>query len=193
MSLDDEKPSNEALQDLTILGIIFASADKVTSGDIASGKHKNDFEIKCSFCNNICHSDNECGKKKEGQNKNSGETKILFVNNPSNTSYYQLDTAAGSHVSGNIDDFSSYTRSSQSIVMAGGGQITTNSHGDMILPTLNGKLEFLTGVIHLPVETTRMLSTSQLEKQGFYYQNIELLRLDGLICAHFWREAEKLV
>ncbi|POS83974.1 hypothetical protein EPUL_003988 [Erysiphe pulchra] len=200
MSLDDEKPSNEALQDLRILGITFASADEVIdsefkkrlhefreytmvisdvkiqtknlllyhlnlkrpdlvtriSGDKSSGKHKNYSEIKCSFCNNIGHSIDKCRKNKRvetGQNKNSGVTKILSVNNPSNTLYYQLDTAADSHVSGNIEDFSSYSKSPQLIDVTGADQITTNSYDDMILPTLDDQTAQLVRTFGVKLES----------------------------------------
>ncbi|KAI0995642.1 hypothetical protein K3495_g12537 [Podosphaera aphanis] len=83
--------------------------------------------------------------------------------------------------------------------MAGGGQVTTDGHDDIFLPTADGKFEILSSAVHLPGETTRLLSTSQLEKQGFSinwpenYRDNEILRPDGSICAYFRREAGKLI
>ncbi|POS83968.1 hypothetical protein EPUL_004289 [Erysiphe pulchra] len=172
-----------------------------TSGDKPPSKQSN-YDIKCNFFQNVGHSINECRKKKRAekeQYKNYNVSKILSVNNPLDSSYYQLDTAADCHVSGNIKDFSSYSKSLQLIGVAGGGQITTNGHGDIFLPTSDGKFEILSGAIHLPGETTRILSTFQLEKQGFSihwpdnYQDNELLRPDGSTCAYFRREVGKLI
>ncbi|KHJ32989.1 putative serine threonine protein kinase domain protein [Erysiphe necator] len=173
-----------------------------TSADRPSNKNKNKSVIKCNFCNNLGHSIDECRKKQKSEknkNKNSSGSKILSVNKPTETSCYQLDTAADFHVCGNEDDFSSYFKSSQLIGVAGGGQVTTDGHGDMFLPTSDSKLEILNGAIHLSGENTHILSTSQLEKQGFSiywpsnYQDIELLRPDGTTCAYFRREAGKLL
>ncbi|KAI0995619.1 hypothetical protein K3495_g12561 [Podosphaera aphanis] len=172
-----------------------------TSGDKPSSKTKNDSGVKCSYCQILGHSVNECRKKKRAEKenkKNMGGSKILSVNKPSHSSYYQLDTAADAHVSGNIEDFS-YSKSSQLIGEAGGGQVTTDGYGDMFLPTADGKLEILSDAVHLPGETTRVLSTLQPEKQGFSinwpenYRDIELLRPDGSICAYFRREAGRLI
>ncbi|POS82228.1 hypothetical protein EPUL_005115 [Erysiphe pulchra] len=69
----------------------------------------------------------------------------------------------------------------------------------MFFPTSDGKLEILTGAIHLSGENTRILSTSQLENQSISiywpsnYQDIELLRPDGTTCAYFRHEAGKLL
>ncbi|POS82500.1 hypothetical protein EPUL_006648, partial [Erysiphe pulchra] len=173
-----------------------------TSADKPLSKTKNKSVIKCNFCNNLGHGIDECRKRQKSEkdkNKNSSGSKILSVNKPTDTSCYQLDTAADLHMYGNKDDFSSYFKSSQLIGVAGGGQVTTDGHGDMFLPTSDGKLEILTGAIHLSGENTRILSTFQLEKQGFSiywpsnYQDIELLRPDGTTCAYFQREAGKLL
>ncbi|POS81831.1 hypothetical protein EPUL_005979, partial [Erysiphe pulchra] len=72
-----------------------------TSGDKTPSKQYTS-DIKCNFCQNVGHSINECRKKKrteKEQNKNNNVSRILSVNNPSDSSYYQLDTAADSHVS----------------------------------------------------------------------------------------------
>lgn len=161
---------------------------------------------KCAYCHNLGHSIDECRKKKRSgkgklneNNNNEKQSTVLSVNKLPDNSSYQLDTAADFHVSGIENDFSSYSKISQIVGVAGGGQVVTAGQGDIIFPTFDGKLEKLNGAIHLPGEKTRILSTSQLEKQGFSidwpidYQDVKLIRPDGSVCAVFHRESGRLI
>ncbi|POS83560.1 hypothetical protein EPUL_003034, partial [Erysiphe pulchra] len=146
--INTKRPDLVSRKNLTLEQTLFECLSG-TSADKPSSKNKNKSVIKCSFCNNLRHSIDEYRKKQKSEknkNKNSGGSKILSVNKPTDTSCYQLDTAAYLHV---------------------GGQVTTDGHSDMFLPTSDGKLEILTGAIHLSGENTRILSTSQLEKKAF--------------------------
>ncbi|POS82227.1 hypothetical protein EPUL_005114 [Erysiphe pulchra] len=117
-----KRPDLESRKNLTLEQTL-SECSSGTSADKPSSKNKNKSVIKCSFCNNLGHSIDECRKKlksEEDKNKNSSGSKILSVNKPTDTSCYQLDTAADLHVCGNKDDFSSYFKSSQLIGVAGG-------------------------------------------------------------------------
>lgn len=173
--------------------------------------YKNNVKIICDYCNNIGHSIEECRKKKraeKGKSQDKGKGKshdkenknsILSVNKIPDNTPYQLDTAADYHVAGNESDFSSYIKSPITIFVAGGGQVTAAGHGDLLLPTCDGKIEKLKGAILLPGQKTKILSTSQLENQGFSirwpmnFQDIEIIRSDGSACARFKRQSGRLI
>ncbi|KHJ34841.1 putative serine threonine protein kinase domain protein [Erysiphe necator] len=76
----------------------------------------------------------ECWKKKRAE-KEQNKSKILSVNRPDDSLNFQLDTAVDSHVSGNLNDFSSYSKSLQTIGVAGGGQVNTEGYSDIYLST----------------------------------------------------------
>ena len=83
--------------------------------------------------------------------------------------------------------------------MAGGYQLNTAGHGDLIFPTIDNNIEILHGAIHMPGQIHCILSTAQLEKQGFSirwpaeYRDVELIRPDGSICGKFQRMSGRLI
>lgn len=172
----------------------------------AKNSNPQNSSIKCNFCGINGHVEKDCRKKKKIAKQNSqkvteseNKNKILSLNRNIDSSDFQLDTAADFHVSGNLNDFSSYSSSIQTVRVAGGGQVITAGCGNLIFPSIDHKTEILTGAIHLPGQDFRILSTSQLEKQGFSirwppnYQDIELIRPDGSICSIFHRKNGRLI
>lgn len=159
----------------------------------------------CKFCKNLGHNEEDCRKKKKAEKHKSqradshSNKNVLSLHNPQDNSGYQLDTAADFHVSGNELDFSSYTSSPQIVRVAGGSQVTATGRGNLMFPSIEGNTELLSGAIHIPGQTNRIISTAQLEKQGFSirwpskYQNVELLRPDGSVCAVFRRISGRLI
>ena len=120
----------------------------------------------------------DCKKKKEAQNnKKEGVLKlekdlhnkkqILTTLDSSNPVTYQLDTGADYHVSSNENDFHCYSVHSQIVCVAGGGSISTLGSGNIFFPTSDGNTKKLHGAIHISSEPIRIISTSQLKKQGF--------------------------
>lgn len=85
--------------------------------------------------------------------QNKSQKKILSIGSNTSDNRYQLDTAADFHVSGIENDFDSYCFP-QTIRVAGGGRITATGKGNLLLPSIDGKLETLNGAIHLPGEKT---------------------------------------
>ncbi|KHJ32951.1 putative serine threonine protein kinase domain protein [Erysiphe necator] len=141
-------------------------------------------DIICNFCQNFGHIDKVCRKKIKAKHNSSCLAQQLkplsFKSNLDQT--YQLDTAADCHISGNSKDFSTYSISSEPIGVAGGGQVISTGRGDLIFPTSDGKIDNLKGAICIPGEKAIILSTAQLEKQGYSiwwppnYQDIKLIR-----------------
>ncbi|CCU76537.1 serine/threonine protein kinase domain protein [Blumeria hordei DH14] len=182
---------------------------KWTSNTRVKGPSRRENQVKCNFCHNLGHVKNDCRKKKNSnkQNKHStineaqpGNRKhVLSVMESSENVSYQLDSGADYHVSGNENDFNSYSALSQTVRVAGGGSVATLGSGNILFPTSDGKIEHLHGAIHIAGETTRILSTAQLEKQGFsirwpsYYKDVELIRPNGTVCATFRRESGRLI
>ncbi|KAI0993295.1 hypothetical protein K3495_g14888, partial [Podosphaera aphanis] len=115
------------------------------------------------------------------------------------TSAFQLDTAADFHVSGNENDFSSYLSTTQTVRVAGGGQVTTAGCGDLKFPSVDNNIETLKGALHMPGQKHCILSTAQLEKQGFSikwptdYRDVEIIRPNGTVCAVFHRVSGRLI
>lgn len=130
--------------------------------------------------------------KSKVSNKSNANDKTLCVNNPENSSH-QLDAAADCHVPGNISDFSEYSNFPKIVQVAGGGQITAAGYGTLALQSIDKRINNLRGAIYLPGQRQCIISTAQLQKQGFSirwlsnYHDIELLRSNGSICAIFKR------
>lgn len=166
-----------------------------------SGTVKN--KITCNFCVHRGHKEEECRKKMKSKaktlNESSTEKKILSVDDNLEKLAYQLGTAADFHVSANKCDFSSYSKSSQTVRVAGGGQVTMAGCGDLLFPTVDNKTIIINGAIHLPGQKYKILSTAQLEKQGYSirwpskYRNTELIHPNGSIYATFQRIGGRLI
>ncbi|KAI1002177.1 hypothetical protein K3495_g6025 [Podosphaera aphanis] len=146
----------------------------------------------------------ECRKKKHDNNSSKpgsrkNQKNILSLNKSTENSEYQSDSGADFHVAPNEGDFSAYSVSSQIVFVAGGRRLSTAGEGDLIFPTSDGKTETLKGAVHIPSLKTRILSTAQLESQGFMirwpfqYRDVELIRPDGSLCAVFRRESRRLL
>ena len=166
-----------------------------------SSAHKN--SVKCNFCGIKGHIEDDCKKKKRLAKEKLGHNEHKKNNVPTinslDNSTYQLDTAADFHVSGDKSNFSSYSATVQTVRVAGGHQLNTAGHGDLIFPTIDNNIEILPGAIHMPGQIHCILSTAQLEKQGFSirwpaeYRDVELIRPDGSICAKFQRMSGRLI
>ncbi|KAI0993028.1 hypothetical protein K3495_g15156, partial [Podosphaera aphanis] len=164
--------------------------------------------MTCNFCHNVGHMEKDCRKKRKELNQNkeghhprkdSGSQKQVLSVESSDSVSYQLDTGADYHVSSNENDFYCYSAHSKSVRVAGGGIVNTLGSGDILFPTSDGKIEHLNGAIHISGESNRILSTAQLEKQGFsirwptQYKDVELIRPNGTVCARFHREFGRLI
>ncbi|KHJ31196.1 putative serine threonine protein kinase domain protein [Erysiphe necator] len=94
---------------------------------------------------------------------------------------------------------STYEAMQYPISVAGVGQVIAAGHGDLLLSTCHGKMEKLTGAILTPGQKIRILSTSQIENQGFSirlpikFQHKEKIRPDGSPCARFKRVLNKSI
>lgn len=124
---------------------------------------------------------------------------VCSLNNNIDNPTFQLDTGADLHVSGNKLDFSSHDSTVQSVRVAGGGHVTSIGCGNLILSSIDNKTEVLNGAIHIPGQKHCILSSAQLEKQGYFlrwpsgYRDEEPIRSDGTICAMFSRTSGRLM
>lgn len=157
--------------------------------------------FKCNYCDIAGHKEEDCRKKKKAYKEQKGgiRKQILSLDKLEDKPVYQLDTAADFHVSGNKDDFSSYINSPQTVRVAGGGKVNITGSGDILLPAIDNKTDRLEGAIYMPGQRTRILSTAQLERQGYSicwprnYRDVQLLRPNGSICANFSRVSGRLI
>ncbi|KAI0991878.1 hypothetical protein K3495_g16309, partial [Podosphaera aphanis] len=184
---------------------IIAECLQWTSDVGSKSSAKQNLKLTCNYCHKIGHKEIECKKKirdRDGNHKGNGDKnqkKILSLNKSSENLEYQLDTGADFHVIPNVNDFSTYSKSPQTVFVAGGSQISTSGKGDLLFPTSDGKTEILKGAVHLPLQKNRILSTSQLESQGYSlywppkYGDVELIRPNGTKCATFQRESGRLI
>ncbi|POS85366.1 hypothetical protein EPUL_004436 [Erysiphe pulchra] len=151
--------------------------------------------IKCNYCGNIGHTENDCRKKKKvSKDRNVNvNSKVLSVVNPSDS--YQLDTGSDYHVSANKDDFSSYSTSPVNVQVAGGDQVKALGRGSLNFPSLNNQKDVLHGAIHIPGQKQTILSTSQFNSIRWPsgYCKIELIRPNGSLCATFQRICGRLL
>lgn len=132
--------------------------------------NSNNKSTKCNYCGILGHNEVDCRKKKRAENnKSHGDNKILSVHSTSDNRSYQLDTAADYHVSSNVSDFSSYSNSNKIVFVAGGNQVKTVGHGNLIFPSIDNQTDTLHGAIHMPGQTQCILSTAQLEKTRIFH------------------------
>ncbi|KAI1004389.1 hypothetical protein K3495_g3824 [Podosphaera aphanis] len=184
---------------------IIAECLQWTSDVGSKSSVKQNLKFTCNYCHKTGHKEIECRKKiidRDENNKGNGDKnqkKILSLNKSSENLEYQLATGADFHVTPNINDFSTYSKSPQTVFVAGGSQISTTGKGDLLFPAFDGKTEILKGAIHLPLQKNRILSTSQLESQEYSlywppkYGDVELIRPNGTKCATFQRESGRLI
>lgn len=73
---------------------------------------------------------------------------------------------AAFHASGYEKDFPHWSTASQIHQVAWGGHVEVTGCGNLIFPTIDGKIEILEGAIHMPNRRNRILSTARLERQA---------------------------
>ena len=147
----------------------------------------------CNFCKFKGHKEADCRKKAKKQAK----VQIKAAISSKAVEGFQLDTGADAHVTGSVENLSDYSPSPSYVNVVGGRSVRSSGRGNLLMPSVNGKMESLPGAMLIPGENN-LVSLEQLEKLGYTLKwsntgPIQLLRRDGTVCAVFHRERGRLI